>query len=143
MPVVSESSLRFAVRNVATHGDTDVFPFPIENRWFQDDEEAVVQLLGDIDRDFPKWLSSYPLISEKVLGGVGYTGFRAAAQIDPAWNAYLLALVVEIAPEIEAARVSKDREIAFSYRLKIDVPNATMFDTEIGWGAFHRSALEE
>jgi hypothetical protein len=143
MPVVSEASLRFAVRNVATHGDTDVFPFPIENRWFQDDEEVVLRLIGEIDAHFDTWVNNYPILSEKALGGVGYTGFRAATQIDPIWNAYLLALVVEIAADIEVARISPDRQIAFSYRFKADLTKATMFDPAIGWGAFHRSALEE
>jgi hypothetical protein len=143
MPVASEASLRFAVRNVAAHGDTDVFPFPIENRWFQDDEDVVVRLIADIDSDFDTWINNYPILSEKALGGVGYTGFRAATQIDPIWNAYLLALVVEIAVDIEAARIGPDRQIAFSYRVKKDNAKATMFDPEIGWGAFHRSALEE
>lgn len=39
--------------------------------------------------------------------------------------------------------LSPDRQIAFAYRFKMDDAKATMFDTGLGWGAFHRSALEE
>jgi hypothetical protein len=35
----------------------------------------------------------------------GYTGFRAATQIDPLWNAYLLDVVIALGPSIEAARI--------------------------------------
>jgi hypothetical protein len=40
----SEQSLRLAVRNIAAYGDTDVFPFPLENHWFHDQEDDVVGL---------------------------------------------------------------------------------------------------
>ena len=36
---------------------------------------------------------------------VGYTSFRWVTQIDPIWNAYLLGLVLSIAPAIEAERI--------------------------------------
>ncbi len=48
MPI-SKKSLAVAVRNVAQHGDTDVFPYPLENHWFQDDEDVVIGILEAID----------------------------------------------------------------------------------------------
>ncbi len=143
MPAVSEASIRFAVRNIASHGDTDVFPFPLENRWFADAEDDVVKLLVDLDRDFEKWIAEYPIIQERGLGAVGYTGFRAATQIDPVWNAYFLALAIELAEDIEKARLPAERGIVFSYRYRPDLANYTMFDRDLGWAAFHRSALAE
>jgi hypothetical protein len=140
--VVSEQSLRFAVRNIAAHGDTDVFPFPLENQWFHDEEDVVVGLLRDLDDNFVDRLISYPITSVRSLTGVGYNGFRAVTQIEPLWNAYLLALVIELAPDIERARVPVGREVVFSYRYGPDEATATLFDRDIGWARFHRKALE-
>jgi len=72
---------------------------------------------------------------------VGYNGFRAATQIDPIWNLYLLALLVEVGPEIESARLPVDKERVFSYRFKVSDEDSTLFDRSVGWMAFHRAAL--
>lgn len=53
---VSRENALFAVRNVARHGDTDVYPYPIENHWFYDAEEAIADLLLKLDNDFDNWL---------------------------------------------------------------------------------------
>ena len=67
----------------------------------------------------------------------------AATQIDPLWNAYLLALVIEIAPDLEAARVPRSDNVAFSYRFRPSTKKATLFDADLGWGSFQRTALEK
>lgn len=138
---ISETSLLFAVRNIARHGDTDVFPFPLENHWFYDEENAVVALLKSMDENFDSSIKDYPVVSVKLLAGVGYAGFRAATQIDPVWNAYLLSLVIEIASEIEAARVPSNRGVVFSYRYNPNKEKNTLFDPDLGWGQFHKAAL--
>jgi hypothetical protein len=139
---VSDQSLRTAVRNIAAHGDTDVFPYPLENHWFHDEEDMVVVLLRALDDNFDSRLVSYPMTFARTLAGVGYNGFRAVTQIEPLWNAYLLALVVEIAPDIERARIPVAREVVFSYRYRPDPTVATLFDRDIGWARFHQKALE-
>jgi hypothetical protein len=138
--IVTVKSARFVIRNVARHGDTDVFPFPIENHWFYDSEENVVDLLMQLDVKFDEWLRSYPVNFATSLSSVGYNGFRAATQVDPIWNAYLLALIVEIGPDIEAARLPSDS--VFSYRFKPSEERSTLFDPEIGWAKFHRTAID-
>lgn len=138
---VSRKSLQLAVQNIAQHGDTDVFPFPIENHWFHDREDDVIRLLEAIDDDFKTQLAAYPLFSVTSLSAVGYVGFRGATQIDAIWNAYLLALVIEIAPDLEAARVARSENIAFSYRFHPNTRKATLFDSDLGWGSFQRTAL--
>lgn len=130
------------MRNIAQHGDTDVFPFPLENHWFHDEEDVVVGLLRDLDDNFDDRLVSHPLTWARSLAGVGYNGFRAVTQIEPLWNAYLLALVIEIAPDIERARVPITREVVFSYRYNPNQAEATLFARDIGWAQFHRRALE-
>jgi hypothetical protein len=138
---VSRSSLERAVDNVAKHGDTDVFPFPLENHWFHDMPASVIGLLEEIDRDFDRWYGEYPVVFARLLAGVGYVGFRAATQIDAIWNCYLLALVIEIADELEAARIPADRNVVFSYRYRPDPTEATLFDRQLGWASYHGHVL--
>ena len=139
---ITEKSALFAVRNVARHGDTDVFPFPLENHWFHDSEETVTALLMELDKSFDDWLRAYPVNFATCLSSVGYNGFRAATQIDPIWNAYLLALLLEIGLDIEAARLPIAKDLVFSYRFKPSEDRSTLFDQEVGWAKFHRTALE-
>jgi hypothetical protein len=140
---VSERNLLFAVRNVAQHGDTDVFPFPIENHWFHDAEASVVAILQAIDGDFDGKIHSYPINSVRNLSAVGYSGFRGATQIDPIWNAYLLALVLEIGRDIETARFGIDRRMIFSYRFLPNRQENLLFNPEIGWNSFQKEALRQ
>ncbi len=139
---VTEESILFAVRNIARHGDTDVFPFPLENHWFHDAETDVATLLISIDSAFDDSLRSYPVHAVKSLSSVGYNGFRAATQIDPLWNAYLLALVIEIGPEVESKRIRVEQNNVFSYRFHPSSERNTLFDPDLGWVRFHKAALE-
>lgn len=133
--------MRLALRNVAHLGDTDVLPYPLENSWFYDDEDGVVDLLKKIDGDFDGWVRKYPPHAAKILTSIGYTGFRAVSQIDPIWNAYLLALTIEIAPELESARIEKARNNVFAYRFSPDKITHQLFDSSIGWRQFQESAV--
>ena len=137
----SEASIRSAISNIVHFGDTDVFPFPLEKRWFEGDTAEVVKLLKGIDKDFHTLVADYPVTFVKSLTGVGYNGFRAVTQIEPVWNAYLLALVLELAPEIESARVPQDRNTVFSYRYAPDATTGGLFDKDTGWRAFQTTAL--
>jgi hypothetical protein len=137
----SEASIRAAISNIVHFGDTDVFPFPLEKQWFDGDTDQVVKLLLELDSQFHSLVGDYPVTFVKSLTGVGYNGFRAATQIEPVWNAYLLALVIELAPEMEAARVPRDRNMVFSYRYAPDAATGGLFDKDTGWRAFQTIAL--
>lgn len=140
MPLVTQESLLIAVRNVASFGDTDIFPFPIENHLFHDLPEEVCSVLSGIDEKFEKALTQIPVLTAKELSAVGYSGFRLGTQIDPLWNAYLLALLVTVSAELESRRVPKTT--VFSYRIKIDAKSATLFDRNVGWAEFQSSIKE-
>jgi Reverse transcriptase (RNA-dependent DNA polymerase) len=139
---ISRESALFAVRNIARYGDTDVYPYPLENHWFHDAENSIVDLLIQLDSDFEGWLKSYPLSYTTGLSSVGYNGFRAATQIDPIWNAYLLALLLEIGDDIERARIPMERGVIFSYRFKPSQEKYSLFNKDIGWYLFQKTALE-
>ena len=72
-----------AVTNVVRHGDTDIFPFPIENLIFRDCHAEVVDLLVSTYQDFDAILAREPPTHEAALVPVGYTGFRWGTQLDP------------------------------------------------------------
>ena len=138
---VSDDSMRLALRNIAKYGDTDVFPFPLETHWFHDEEEQLLGILRQINGDFDAWVAKYPVLSVRSLSSVGYWGFRAATQIDPIWNCYLLALTIQIAPEIEAARIPAERSTVHAYRYAPDLATSSLFNGALGWGSFQREAL--
>jgi hypothetical protein len=119
-----------AIANVIRHGDTDIFPFPIENHLFFDRPSETVVLLNDVHREFEESLSRYPPANEAALAPVNYTGFRWATQIDPLWNLYFLALVLSVADSIEAARLPASARCVFSYRYDWDDSTADLFDEE-------------
>ncbi|MBV6824499.1 RNA-directed DNA polymerase [Pseudomonas sp. PD9R] len=139
MPIITKKTLKLAVKNIAKFGDTDIFPYPIENHMFNDMEDGVVSVLEEIDKDFDAAVKSMPILTAKNLSVVGYSGFRWGTQIDPIWNAYLLALVMTIADEVESKRVASD--IVFSYRFKPDELTGSLFDKEVGWQKFQRTAV--
>jgi hypothetical protein len=130
-----------AIGNITEHGDTDIFPFPIENLIFFDKKEAVVGLLIDLDNDFSSCLASSPPSNYSALTPVGYTGFRWATQIDPLWNAYLLGLVLSIATDIENSRIPKHENVVFSYRYNPHDADGTLFDKEFNWRSFMERSI--
>jgi len=134
MPNVSDAALTLAVSNIAHHGDTDIFPLPIENHLFHDKPTDVVDLLRSFDEKFDEAVANMPIHTGKELTPASYSGFRQGTQIDPIWNAYLLALVIEAGSEIEAKRAAKD--VVFAYRFSPDKTNHGVFDKDIGWSKF-------
>ena len=114
-------------------GDTDVLPFPLENHWFYDAEDQVVKLLAGLDRQFDQWLTVYPVKFERCLSNVGHIGYRGVTQIDPFWNAYLRALVIEVGPNIEAARIPVER-LRYSPIASSRIRRPTVFSTKTSAG---------
>lgn len=51
---------RQAVRNIVRYGDTDIFPFPIENHILHDQVEEVVALLRSLETDVRQSLAVQP-----------------------------------------------------------------------------------
>ena len=131
-----------SIKNITKHGDTDIFPFPIENHIFFDKTTDIVDQLTDIDRHFAQRLVQFPPSNEGALAPVNYVGFRWATQLDPLWNAYFLGIVLSIADEIEKARIPKTERIIFSYRYKWQEGTANLFDPDYNWRAFMETSME-
>ncbi len=141
-------SFKTAVRNIARFGDTDIFPFPLERHVLHDEEGAILDLLEQAHASFfagggnESFLSAQPPINVSMLAQIGHTGFRWATQVDPLWNAYLLGLIVSVSPGIESARIPASERSVFSYRLKHDPVNRTLFDTAFSWRDFMLDSIE-
>jgi len=130
-----------ALKNITVHGDTDVFPYPIENSVFYDREEDIISLLCEIHNEFEKWINIQPPSNESQLAPVGYSGFRWVTQLDPFWNAYFLGLVISIGEKIENARIPISENRIFSYRF-ITGSEDKLFNQDLGWQTFHRQSLK-
>lgn len=133
---------QLAVKNVAMYGDTDIFPFPIENAMFFDIPEKVRGLLKDMEKNFDDWLARYPVDCIKTCIPVGYTGFRWATTINPLWNCFLLYQVLKISNNIEAVRLPTGKNAVFSYRTKLDEGTGKIFDQDVNWRLFYHVAKE-
>ena len=140
MPIATKSAIRLAIGNVSNFGDTDIFPFPTENHIFHDKPDDLLSVLEEIDKSFDSSLSSIPVLTSKNLAAVGYSGFRYGTQIDPLWNAYLLALVITIGQDIETRRVKQ--ATVFSYRFSPNTKTKSLFLKEVGWSGFQSLAIE-
>ncbi|MFQ1783312.1 RNA-directed DNA polymerase [Aeromonas veronii] len=134
--------LKKSVENIINHGDTDIFPFPVENLLFFDKKTEFIDILENVHKNFESYIVDYPVLHERSLQAVGYYGFRYGTQIDPLWNAYLLALVLSIADDIENARIKTDRKCVFSYRYEYNKDKHSLFNKEYNWSEFNKQAVE-
>lgn len=132
-----------AIANVVRHGDTDIFPFPIENYVFFDRQSETVAVLEGLHADFKAWLAGHPPAHEGALTPVSYTGFRWATQLDPLWNLYFLAIVLSISDKIESHRIPVEENSVFSYRCNWDDASANIFDTNYNWRTFMEWSLRK
>lgn len=140
-----------ALKNIGEFGDTDIFPFPIENRVFKDKTSQVITCLKNLDKEFGNFIDSekkstkkdknfneafkqkLPKLIETVVP-IGYSGFRWATQIEPIWNAYYLSLVLSVANKIEAKRIDSGNDLnIFSYRFEPDFSKGSLFKQRIGY----------
>lgn len=131
-----------ALRNVASHGDTDIFPYPFENHLFFDKRPEAAAILKDLHNNFDSYLSAHPPDTIPALTQVGYTGFRWATLIEPFWNAYYLALVISVSDELEKARLPIGDNRVFSYRVSWSDAKSTLFG-DSSWLDFRKHTLEE
>ncbi len=130
-----------SLKNIAKHGDTDIFPFPFERNLFFDRPNECLKLLLNLHGHFDEYLATYPPATIESLTQVGYTGFRWATQIEPFWNAYYLALVIAIADQIESIRIPKEEGVVFSYRFGWNEDESKLFE-DVTWRDYRRRALE-
>lgn len=136
-----EDAIDISLKNIARHGDTDVFPFPLEKLVFHDKHDDCKALLLKMHGKFDDFIARFPPNTLETLTQVGYTGFRWATQIEPFWNAYYLALVVMLAQQIEQQRVPIAEETIYSYRYAWDEGEAKLF-ADSSWKDYRQCSFD-
>ena len=137
MPLVSKKVFEEALQNIAEWGDTDIFPFPVDNHFMFDCGAELATLLETLVDDQAQAFAEVDLRYHSTLSPVGYMGFRWATQIEPFWNSYLLGLVLQLRQSIESARVPRSRNAVFSYRFDTASPGLFWPD---GWNSFQEQS---
>lgn len=136
------NDLELAIRNISQYGDTDIFPFPMENALFYDLPNRVEELISNMETKFNEWTAKYPVECIRTCVPVGYTGYRWATTIDPLWNCFLLYQTIKISRDLEENRIPVEKESVFSYRTKLDEISGKLFDPELNWRTFYCKAIQ-
>ncbi|MBD8894050.1 RNA-directed DNA polymerase [Roseibium litorale] len=102
-----------AVEHIAAHGDTDIFPYPLELKFLQNRKAEIAEKLSLLD------LNDYhPMSLVESLVPKSKFGFRAAHQPFAIDTVIYTALVLRIFDAVEEGRDPLDHNRAFSYRKK-------------------------
>ena len=136
-----DAAIEIALKNIARHGDTDVFPFPLEKLIFHDKFQESKDLLKQIHANFDDFIARYPPDTLETLTQVGYTGFRWTTQIQPFWNAYYLALVITLAEQVEQQRISINDASVYSYRYEWNDEEAKLFSAS-SWKDYRQRSFD-
>ncbi|MCK3780745.1 RNA-directed DNA polymerase [Ensifer sesbaniae] len=137
-----EKFFRAAISNIQKYGDTDIFPFPVENRILSDEADNVVKRLTEAHANFNDYFSSSSPEDIRSMVPVHHTGFRWGAQLDPFWNAYFLGCVLSIAEKIETTRI--DENFVYSYRINKDTYlEGKIFRTDVSWRHFIERTIKK
>lgn len=108
---ISKDVMEYALRHIVNNGDTDIFPFPLELRFYREKFDIVLEKLTE--RDYHDYT---PLsLVESVIPKAKF-GFRVAHQPYPSDTVIYTALVCSIISELESARADTFETTAFSYR---------------------------
>ena len=136
--------IHFAWRlQMSQHLATRAFPFPAYRHACEDTPDAVLKMLQEVHRTFDQGLvATRPPENINALAPLGYTAFRWATEIDPVWNLYFLALVLFVAPTIEAKRLPRGVNAVFSYRFEPDPATGHLY-ADSTWRHYKQNALDK
>ncbi|NOC47567.1 RNA-directed DNA polymerase [Ruegeria sp. HKCCD7559] len=100
-----------SIDHIIQFGDTDIFPFPFELKFLEQNKGKVVEELSKLE------LSGYhPMSLVEALVPKSKFGFRVAHQPFPIDTVIYTALVLKVFDSVEAGRDPFDNNRAFSYR---------------------------
>ncbi|WP_316158666.1 MULTISPECIES: RNA-directed DNA polymerase [unclassified Bradyrhizobium] len=112
MPTLEADIIVWSIDHILTHGDTDIFPYPLEFRFLADRKSDVAAELSKQE------VGNYrPMSALESLVPKSRYNFRVAHQLFPIDCILLTASVVKIGNELEASRLPSDQG-PFSYRYK-------------------------
>lgn len=108
---IDRDYVHYALSHITENGDTDIFPFPLELKFYQENLEDVASVIAGRD------LGDYAPLSlvESLIPKTKF-GFRVAHQPYPSDTAIYTALVCSIFDEVEKSRAPISEGRSFSYR---------------------------
>lgn len=132
-----------AADDIGSHGDNDMLPFDIDNRFISDKKNQLARVAFGFFSGLEKGgaentknkVNSLNIFTERLLSPTGSSGFRISTKIHPFWNIYLNGLAIAIAEENEKNR----SEFAHSYRFVTNGEN--IFDREKSWRAYKEATI--
>lgn len=133
---LQEASLDWAKKSIDEHNDTYIFPRPFEFDAINEYWSEVKSYLLNMDV-CSEGIRSY----RKSLTPKSELGFRISTQLDPLDTIISHAIIYEIHNEIEMARVPKDLNIVFSFRLE-PKKDGTLYDKNYNWQTFQKEAAD-
>jgi hypothetical protein len=131
MASLSKTAIEWAIDHHSNQRDTDIFPRAFEYDAISHCRDDVITALSK--QDICQW-STRPF--NRCLVPKHRHGFRIATQLDPLDMLFFTSLCIEIGEEIEKARLSTNRNIAFSYRFLPDSTQFLMFGKNMGYQEF-------
>jgi hypothetical protein len=110
MTNIAEEALTWSIHHLLKHGDTDIFPYPLEFGFFADYHVQITKFLAGLD------ISNYRSMSalESLVPKSRYN-FRVAHQLYPTDTILFTAAVHSIGADLESSRLSVG-DGPFSYR---------------------------
>lgn len=145
MPILTLEHFRRAAVDIGSHGDNDTLPFDIDNRFINDNQEALADLAYKFSRALCEGrrksakdaIGSAQIFSERLLAPTGPVGFRVTTKIHPFWNIYFNGLGIAIAEALEPRR--SDR--AHSYRFASQ--GEGIFNRDHSWRSFREATIAD
>jgi hypothetical protein len=119
---LSGGSIKRAIQHIATFGDTDVFPHPIETSFLVEREEAIAKELSQLDLDNFEPAQAIETISPK-----SRWGFRIVHQLPLLETLLFTAAAVEVGADLENVKRPVNEFGPFGYRFDTGKTEASLF----------------
>jgi hypothetical protein len=127
---IDADSVRWALNSLERHGDTDLFPKPVEIDVLLSDVDKSVAIIGDID------ISGHqPSAPRRFIVPKDDLSYRAATQLDPLDSVIFTALIHQFGQSVEARRRAVSEQSVFSYRFSPSV-NGDLYESGDPWNHF-------
>lgn len=124
------NSVEWAIKSLYKHGDTDLFPKPIELEILNDNLSDSVGKICDIDI-----AGHSPSAPRRFIVPKDELSYRAATQLDPLDSVILTALMHKYGNEIEKRRRAISENSVFSYRFSPS-SDGDLYQSHAAWNQY-------
>lgn len=130
MAKITQKALTWSLNHLTKDRDTDLFPQLFEFSAIGRFKNEVFTALEKVDITNYPWSQGRRFVVPR-----GTKRYRAATQLDPIDSLMISALIHDVAPQIEAARLAIGTKRVFSYRVDIN-DGGRLYSEPSGWRSF-------